>query len=123
LIVAPLGAASDWVAPDRAPKALVVYYTVMHPRKVDVSADSPAPQVDVRALAAEAAEFLEQVPVGEGIGAKLSRVLLGFLEAEVVPQATRAADQGIDPTPLFAVVRGVLRLYADALEHPDVAGH
>jgi hypothetical protein len=45
------------------------------------------------------------------------------LEAEVVPQATRAADQGIDPTPLFAVVRRVLRLYADALEHPDGAGH
>jgi hypothetical protein len=123
LIVAPLGAESDWVVPDRAPKAFVVYYTVMHPRKVDVSADSPAPQVDVQALAAETAAFLEQVSVGEGIGAKLSRVLLGFLEAEVVPQATRAADQGIDPTPLFAVVRGVLRLYADALEHPDGAGH
>jgi hypothetical protein len=123
LDVAPLGAESDRVVPDRAPEALVVYYTVMHPRKVDVSADSPAPQVDVQALAAEAAAFLEQVPVGEGIGAKLSRLLLGFLEAEVVPQATRAADQGIDPTPLFAVVREVLRLYADALEHPDVAGH
>jgi hypothetical protein len=101
----------------------VAYYTVVHPGGVDVSADSPAPQVDVQALAAETAAFLEQVPVGEGIGAKLSRLLLDFLEAEVVPQATRAADQGIDPTPLFAVVRGVLRLYADALEHPDVAGH
>jgi hypothetical protein len=79
--------------------------------------------VDVEALAADTAAFLERVPVGEGIGAKLSRLLLGFLEAEVVPQATRAADQGIDPTPLFAVVTGVLRLYADVLEHPDVAGH
>ena len=118
-----LGAESDWVVPDRAPKALVVYYTVMDPRGVDVSADSPAPQVDVQALAAEAAAFLEQVPVGEGIGAKLSRLLLGFFEAEVVPQATRAADQGIDPTPLLAVVGGVLRLFADALEHPDGAGH
>jgi hypothetical protein len=46
----------------------------------------------------------------------------GFLEAEVVPQATRAADQGIDPTPLFDVVAGVLRLYADALERPETAG-
>jgi hypothetical protein len=100
----------------------VVYYAGMHPRKVDVSADSPAPQVDVEALAAEVAAFLEQVPVGEGLGAKLSRLLLAFLEAEVVPQATRAADQGIDPTPLFSVVTGVLRLYTDALEHPDVAG-
>lgn len=88
-----------------------------------MSADSRVPQVDLQALAAETAAFLEQVPVGEGIGAKLSRLLLGFLEAEVVPQATRAADQGIDPTPLFALVREVLRLYADALEHPDLAGH
>jgi hypothetical protein len=54
---------------------------------------------------------------------KLSRLLLGFLETEVLPQATRAADQGIDPTPLLSVVSGVLRLYADALEHPEVAGH
>jgi hypothetical protein len=44
---------------------------------------------------------------------------LGFLETEVVPQARRAAELGIDPTPLFAVVTGVLRLYADALECPD----
>jgi hypothetical protein len=92
-------------------------------RKVDVIADNSAPQVDVQALAAEAAAFLEQVSAGEGIGAKLSRLLLGFLEAEVLPQATRAADQGIDPTPLFDAVTGVLRLYADALERSDVTGN
>jgi hypothetical protein len=88
-----------------------------------VIADNPVPQADLQALAAEAAAFLEQVPVAEGSAAKLSRLLLNFLETEVLPQATRAADQGIDPTPLFAVVSGVLRLYADALEHPDAAGH
>jgi hypothetical protein len=90
---------------------------------VDVIADDPVPQVDLQALAAEAAAFVEQVPVAEGSAAKLSRLLLSFLETEVLPQATRAADQGIDPTPLFDVVTGVLRLYADALEHPEVAGH
>ena len=86
-----------------------------------MTADNPAPRVDIEALALEAAAFLERVPAGEGIGAKLSRLLLGFLQAEVVPQATRAADQGIDPAPLFAVTAGVLRLYADALEPPDAA--
>jgi hypothetical protein len=90
---------------------------------VNVIADNPVPPVDLQALAAEAATFLDQVPVAEGSAAKLSRLLLGFLETEVLPPATWAADQGIDPTPLFSVVSGVLRLYADALEHPEVAGH
>ena len=85
-------------------------------------ADNPVPQVDVEALAAEAAAYLEQLPVGEGSAAKLSRLLLGFLETDVLPQAARAADQGIDPTPLLDVVAGVLRLYADALEHPELTG-
>ena len=86
---------------------------------MDEVADNRAPQVDVEALAAEVAAFLEQVPVGEGIGVKLSRQLLGFIETEVLPPARRAADQGLDPTPLFAVVTGILRLYADALQRPD----
>src|SRR5215216_4933724 len=41
------------------------------------------------------------------------------LEAEVLPQAERAADLGLDPTPFLAVVSDVLRLYAVALERPD----
>jgi hypothetical protein len=88
-------------------------------REVDVVAENPAPQVDIEALADEVNRFLEQVPVGEGIGVKLSRQLFGFIQTEVLPQARRAADQGLDPTPLFAVVTDVLRLYADALERPD----
>jgi hypothetical protein len=88
-----------------------------------VTADSPVPQVDIDALAAEAATFLGQVPAGEGIGVKLSQLLLGFLQTEVLPQARRAADQGVDPTPLFAVVTEVLRQYADALQRPEGAGH
>jgi hypothetical protein len=78
-----------------------------------------APQLDVGVLAAEVAEFLATVPVAEGVGAKLSRLLHGFLEAEVLPQAERAADLGLDPTPFLAVVSDVLRLYAEALERPD----
>jgi hypothetical protein len=88
-------------------------------REVDVVAENPAPQVDIEALADEVTRFLEQVPVGEGIGLKLSRQLFRFLQTEVLPQARRAADQGLDPKPLFAVVTDILRLYADALERPD----
>src|SRR5215216_3684636 len=79
----------------------------------------PAPQLDVEVLADEVAEFLATVPVADGVGAKLSRLLNGFLEAEVLPQAERAADLGLDPTPFLAVVSDVLRLYAVALERPD----
>jgi hypothetical protein len=67
--------------------------------------------------------FLEQVPVGEGIGIKLSNVLLGFLQTEVLPEARRESDHGVDPTPLFALVTNVLRHYADALERPEGSGH
>jgi hypothetical protein len=81
---------------------------------------NPACGVDVQVMAAEAAEFLDQAPVAEGVGAKLSRLLHGFLEAEVLPQAERAGELGLDPTPLLAVVARVLRIYADALEEPDI---
>jgi hypothetical protein len=79
----------------------------------------PASQLDVEVLAVEVAGFLATVPVAEGVGAKLSRLLHGFLEGEVLPQAARAADLGLDPTPFLAVVSDVLRLYAEALERPD----
>jgi hypothetical protein len=75
-------------------------------------------------VAAKITEFLgqstdDQMEVAEEAGIKLNRLLLGFLEAEVPPQAMRAAELGVDPTPIFAVVTGVLRIYADALERPD----
>jgi hypothetical protein len=88
-----------------------------------VTADNPGPEAVLEVLAAEVTRFLEQVPVGEGIGSKLSNVLLGFLQAEVLPEARRESDQGIDPTPLFALVTGVLRQYADAIERPAGAWH
>lgn len=72
-------------------------------------------------MAAEADAYLGQMPVAEEIGVKLSRLLHDFLETEVLPKARRAADQGIDPTPLLTVVTEVLRVYADALQPPDVA--
>ena len=87
-----------------------------------MTADNPSPQIEVEALAAEVSVFLEQAPVGEGIGVKLSNLLLGFLQTELLPEARRESDQGIDPTPLFALVSGVLRQYADAIERPEGAG-
>ena len=84
----------------------------------------PAPELDSEALAAVITEFLgqftdEQLEVAEEAGIKLNRLLFGFLEAEVLPQARQAAELGVDPTPIFAVVAGVLRIYADAMERPD----
>jgi hypothetical protein len=85
----------------------------------------PGPRLDAELLAAEVAEsldeFLDHMSVAEGIGAKLNRQLLGFLKTEVLPQANRAAEIGVDPTPLFAVVVRVLRTYADTLQRPPSA--
>jgi hypothetical protein len=82
----------------------------------------PARVLDLEALAAEVADFLDEAPVAETMAAKLSRVLHGFLEGDVLPQAERAADLGLDPTPLLAVVSELLRLYADALRLPNPTG-
>jgi hypothetical protein len=62
--------------------------------------------------------MLEREPGADGMGRKLSRLLLGFLATEVVPLAERLAELGIDPTPLFATASGTLRLYADTLSVP-----
>ena len=87
-----------------------------------MSPGSSASELDVDALVAEVAGFLATVPVAEGVGVKLSRLLHDFLHREVLPQAERAADMGLDPTPFLAVVSDVLRLYASALERPGAAG-
>jgi hypothetical protein len=86
-----------------------------------MSPDYPASQLDAEQLSAEVAEFLATVPVAEGLAAKLSRLLHGFLVDEVLPHAARVADLGLDPAPFRAVVSDVLRLYAEALERPDAA--
>jgi len=78
----------------------------------------PAPAPDLEAVAAKVANLLDDVPVAELIGAKLSRLLHGFLQGDVLPQAEHAADLGLDPTPMLAVVSDVLRCYADALDEP-----
>jgi GAF domain-containing protein len=83
------------------------------------TADGRTPQLDMEALDGEVTTFLEQKPGVDGVGHKLSQLLLGFLTTEVVPLADRLAVLGIDPTPLFATTSGILRLYADTLEHPD----
>jgi hypothetical protein len=78
------------------------------------------PELDAELLAAEVVQglddFLDHMSLAEGIGAKLNRQLLAFLKAEVLPQANQAAELGVDPTPMFAMVVRVLRTYADALE-------
>jgi putative methionine-R-sulfoxide reductase with GAF domain len=79
----------------------------------------PVPELDLGALDGDAATLLEQAPGADGMGRKLSQLLLGFLATEVVPLAERLAGIGIDPTPLFATASGILRLYADTLERPD----
>jgi hypothetical protein len=87
-----------------------------------MSPGEPSPALDAEILAAEVAEgldeFLDHMSVAEGIGAKLNRQLLGFLKTEVLPEANRAAELGVDPTPLFDMVIRVLRTYADSLERP-----
>jgi putative methionine-R-sulfoxide reductase with GAF domain len=80
--------------------------------------DGRVPKLDMGALDGDVAAFLERAPGADGVGHKLSQLLLGFLTTEVVPLAEQLAELGIDPTPLFAGTTGILRLYADTLEHP-----
>ena len=82
----------------------------------------PAPELDSEALAAAISESLGQVThdqmrVAE-VGVKLIRLLLGFLETEILPQAMRSAELGVDPTPIFRG-HGSTGIYADALKRPD----
>jgi putative methionine-R-sulfoxide reductase with GAF domain len=84
------------------------------------AADGRVAQLDMGALDGEVAAFLEQQPGADWVGHRLSQQLLGFLATEVVPLANRLAELGIDPTPLFATTSGILRLYADTLERPEL---
>jgi GAF domain-containing protein len=78
-----------------------------------------APQLDMAALDAEVLAFLERKPGADGgIGHRFSLLLLGFLGTEVVPLADQLAGLGVDPAPLLASIRDILRLYADTLERP-----
>jgi hypothetical protein len=75
--------------------------------------------VDLAAVDAEITGLLDQVSAAEGIGTKLNCLLFDFFEVEVLPQAMRAAELGIDPTPWLDVIANVLRRYANRLERPD----
>jgi hypothetical protein len=97
----------DWVGSE--PTAPGTYPTM--------SQATPAATPNLEVLAAEVASFLDDAPVAEGMAAKLGRLLHAFLEGDVLPQAERAADLGLDPTPMLAVVAELLRLYADALDY------
>jgi signal transduction protein with GAF and PtsI domain len=78
-----------------------------------------APRLDMATLETEAVAFLERKPGADGgIGHRLSLLLLGFLGTEVVPLADQLAGLGVDPAPLLASARDILRMYADTLERP-----
>jgi len=78
-----------------------------------------APKLDMKALVAELGASLSTPWAGEWIGLKLSTLLVRFAEEEMVPVATRAAEMGIDPTPIRETVAGVLRAFADNLGPPQ----
>jgi hypothetical protein len=75
--------------------------------------------VDLAAVDAEITGLLDQVSAAEGIGTRLNCLLFDFFEVEVLPQAMRAAELGIDPTPWLDVIANVLRRYTNRLERPD----
>jgi hypothetical protein len=105
--------------PDQTGAAVVGLALPNGPVEPAGTGDGQVPRRDIGALDGEAAAFLEQEPGADGIGHKLSQLLLRFLTAEVVPLANRLAGLGIDPTPLFATASGILRLYADSMERPN----
>jgi signal transduction protein with GAF and PtsI domain len=78
-----------------------------------------APRPHMATLDTEVLAFLERRPGADGgIGHRLSLLLLGFLGTEVVPLADQLAGLGVDPAPLLASTRDILRMYADTLERP-----
>jgi GAF domain-containing protein len=83
------------------------------------TADGRVPELDMGTLDGDVDAILERAPGADGMGRKLSQLLLGFLATEVVPLAERLAELAIDPAPLFATTSSILRLYADTLERPD----
>lgn len=86
----------------------------------DEPASDAADQLEEKlaALEADIGRHLANLPVAEGVAAKLHRLLYGFLQREVLPLADRASAMGVDPSPLLEVVADLLRRYADALTRP-----
>jgi len=78
-----------------------------------------APKLNMKALVADLEASLSNPWAGEWIGRKLCTLLVRFVEEEMVPVATRAAEMGIDPTPIMETVAGVLRAFADNLGPPQ----
>jgi putative methionine-R-sulfoxide reductase with GAF domain len=105
--------------PDQAGDAVADLALPNGPVEPAGTADGRPPQLDMGSLDGDVAALLERTPGADGIGHRLSQLLLGFLATDVVPLAERLAELGIDPTPLLATTSGILRLYADTLDHPD----
>ena len=114
-------ALSSRIQAEQAREALVERERTGAAGELAVADPDRARQRDIGAIDAQVTAFLEQEPGADGgTGQRLNLLLLGFLLTEVVPLANRLAELGIDPTPLFAATTGILRLYADTLEHPDL---
>ena len=106
-----LSALSGQAQPARAPEEVWL-------RQALQDAQVRRRQLDVAALAAEVAAFLDQVGRrGDRRQAELPAVRL--LGGRGPAPAMRAAELGIDPTPWLDVVAAVFRLYADALKRPN----
>jgi hypothetical protein len=90
-----------------------------------MSIEDPGGDLHLDVLVTEIGVLLDSVggngnaEAASDLVAKLNRQLLAFMETEVVPQATCAAERGVDPTPLLTVVARVLHVFADALRRPD----
>jgi hypothetical protein len=85
--------------PPEGADAKVVSLPLPHGRAEPAgTATDGAHPLDMGALDGEVAAFLEQQPGADGVGHKLSQLLLGFLATEVVPSANQLAELGIDPT-------------------------
>jgi len=78
-----------------------------------------APKLNMKALVADLEASLSNPWAGEWIGLKLCTLLVRFVEEEMVPVATRAAEMGIDPSPIMETVAGILRAFADNLGPPQ----
>ena len=82
------------------------------------AADGRVPKLDMGALDGEVAAFLEREPGADGIGHKLSQLLLGFLATEVVPLARPAGRARHRPNP---AVRWHHRHLAAVRRHPGAS--
>ena len=80
--------------------------------------DGRVRQLDMGALDGDVAAFLEQEPGADGVGHKLSQLLLGFLGTEVVPLANGWPGSASTRHRCSLAPPASSGWYADTLERP-----